>query len=157
MRGLLKDPKNRKRILWCGRVLFFLYMACLIYFLFFSERYGRTLSNREYHYNLELFKEIKRFWTYRKELGLETVVVNLVGNVGVFVPVGMAVPLLYERFRRFPQVALLSFEVSLAAEVIQLVAKVGTFDVDDLLLNTIGGCIGYVLFILCRHIWRKRM
>ena len=148
MRGLLKDPKNRKRILWCGRVLFFLYMACLIYFLIFSERDGRTLSNREYHYNLELFKEIKRFWTYRRELGMETVVVNLVGNVGVFVPVGMAVPLLYERFRRFPQVALLSFEVSLAAEVIQLVAKVGTFDVDDLLLNTIGGCVGYVLFIL---------
>ena len=144
-------------MLWGGRALFYLYMGCLIYFLFFSERYGRTLSNREYHYNLELFKEIRRFWTYRRELGLETVVVNLVGNVGVFVPVGMAVPLLYERFRRFPQVALLSFEVSLVAEVIQLVAKVGTFDVDDLLLNTIGGCIGYVLFILCRHIWRQRM
>ena len=137
-------------------MLFCLYMACLIYFLFFSERYGRTLSNREYHYNLELFKEIKRFWTYRKTLGLETVIVNLAGNIGVFIPVGLAVPLLYARYRSFFQVALLSFEISLVAELIQLMAKVGTFDVDDLLLNTVGGCIGYAIFAWCRRMWRNR-
>lgn len=153
----MKNPKHKKWILWGGRVLFFVYMACLIYFLFFSERYGRTLSNREYHYNLELFKEIKRFWNYREILGVETVIVNLIGNIGVFVPVGLAVPLLYQRYRNFFQVFLLSFEISLAAEVIQLIAKVGTFDVDDLFLNTLGGCIGYALFVLCRHKWRNRM
>jgi len=156
MGRLINNPQKDKRILWGGRVLFWLYMACLIYFLFFSEHYGRTLSNREYHYNLELFKEIKRFWTYRKSLGLESVIVNLAGNICVFIPVGLAVPLLYERFRSFFQVALLSFEISLGAELIQLMAKVGTFDVDDLLLNTIGGCIGYVLFAWCRRKWRDR-
>ncbi len=135
--------------------MFFLYMACLIYFLFFSERYGRTLSDREYHYNLKLFYEIRRFWIYRDVLGPEAVIVNLAGNVGVFIPLGLAVPLLFEHYQRFFQVALLSFEVSLMAEVIQLVAKVGTFDVDDLLLNTIGGCIGYACYFLCCRKWRK--
>ncbi len=139
---------------WGGRILFYLYMASLIYFLFFSERYGRTLSNREYHYNLELFKEIRRFWIYRKTLGWETVFVNLAGNIAVFIPVGLAVPLLYERYRSFFQVALLAFEISLAAVLIQLMTKVGTFDVDDLFLNTVGGCIGYALFVCCCHRWR---
>jgi len=39
-----------------------------------------------------------------------------------------------------------SFEFSLLVETIQLVSKVGSFDVDDLLLNTIGGAIGYLNF-----------
>lgn len=137
-------------------MLFFLYMAGLVYFLFFSERYGRTLSNREYHYNLILFKEIRRFWVHRKILGIEAVLVNLLGNIGVFVPVGLAVPLLFEEHRGFFRTALLAFEISLAAELIQLVAKVGTFDVDDLLLNTIGGCIGYGIFAWCWRKWRNR-
>ena len=153
----MKDSGTKKWMLWGGRVLFVLYMACLIYFLFFSEYYGRTASDREYHYNLKLFQEIRRFWVYRKELGFEAVAVNLVGNVGIFVPVGMALPLVSARCRHFFQVALLCFDISLTAEVIQLVAKVGTFDVDDLLLNTIGGCMGYGLFVLGRYIWRKRM
>lgn len=136
-------------------MLFFLYMACLIYFLFFSERYGRTLSDREYQYNLKLFYEIRRFWIYRDVLGTEAVIVNLAGNVGVFIPLGLAVPLLFERYQRFFQVALLSFEISLMAEVIQLVTKVGCFDVDDLLLNTVGGCIGYACYFLCCRKWRK--
>lgn len=156
MRNLINEPHKKTWVWWGGRVLFFLYMASLIYFLFFSERYGRTLSNREYHYNLKLFKEIRRFWTYRKTLGWEPVVVNLAGNIGVFIPVGLAVPLLYEHCRSFFQVTLLSFEISLGAELIQLMAKVGTFDVDDLFLNTIGGCIGYALFAWCRHRWRGR-
>ena len=150
-----ENNKYRKWILCGGRALFFLYMACLVYFLFFSERYGRTVINQEYRYNLRLFQEIRRFWAHRDVLGPEIVFVNLAGNVGVFVPVGFAVPLLFGRFHKFYQVALLSFEISLLAEVIQLVAKVGTFDVDDLLLNTIGGCIGYACYYLCGRKWRK--
>ena len=39
---------------------------------------------------------------------------------------------------------LYSFELSLLVELLQLVFKVGSFDVDDLLLNTIGGLLGYI-------------
>ena len=35
---------------------------------------------------------------------------------------------------------------SVLVELIQLVSKVGSCDVDDMLLNTLGGIIGYVLF-----------
>lgn len=48
-----------------------------------------------------------------------------------------------------------SFGLSLGVEVFQLLTRVGSFDVDDLLLNTIGGILGYVLFLICNGIRRK--
>lgn len=51
-------------------ILFFLYLAVLTYFLFFSEKYGRT-AEREFSYNLTPFLEIRRFWNYREFLGLK--------------------------------------------------------------------------------------
>ena len=43
---------------------------------------------------------------------------------------------------------LYTFGLSLAIELIQLVSKVGSFDVDDLMLNTLGGVLGYLTFVL---------
>jgi glycopeptide antibiotics resistance protein len=40
-------------------------------------------------------------------------------------------------------------------EVFQLLTRVGSFDVDDLLLNTIGGLAGYILFVICNAIRRR--
>ena len=48
-----------------------------------------------------------------------------------------------------------SLGLSLGVEVFQLLTRVGSFDVDDLLLNTIGGILGYVLFLICNGIRRK--
>jgi len=148
-----KDAIGKLR--WGGRVLLGIYLACLIYFMFFSESYGRTIEQQEYHYNLVLFREIRRFLTYRHELGIGAVLINVVGNVAAFIPFGFAVPAFYPRIRSFVQVMILSFSASLLAETMQLFLKVGCFDVDDLLLNTIGGCIGYLVYLGCRRCWRK--
>lgn len=51
---------------------------------------------------------------------------------------------------------ILGFALSLTVETIQLVCKVGCFDVDDLLLNTIGSALGYVLFLICDKFRRIR-
>ena len=48
--------------------------------------------------------------------------------------------------RRVWRVVLRGFCASLAAETIQLIYKVGTFDVDDLLLNTVGALAGYIVW-----------
>ena len=60
-----------------GKVLFLLYVGFLVYFLFVAEWYGRTEVSEDYRYNLELFKEIKRFITYREQLGIFAVFANL--------------------------------------------------------------------------------
>ena len=61
------DDRKKKRRLIAG-VLFTVYFAVLFYFLFFSEKMGRTYSERAYHYNLVPLKEIMRFIRYRKVL-----------------------------------------------------------------------------------------
>ncbi|ABX43825.1 VanZ family protein [Lachnoclostridium phytofermentans ISDg] len=127
-------------------ILFLVYLACLSYFLFFSERYGRTDSSNGYRYNLVLFREIKRFYTYRKEVGLEGFLVNMVGNVVAFMPFGFCLPMISLKRRGFFSILFWSFGLSLTIETIQLLYQIGTFDVDDLLLNTIGGVLGYISY-----------
>lgn len=53
--------KETKRIIQTlGKVLFVLYVLALIYFLFFSEEYGRVaIEERQYRYNLVPFVEIR--------------------------------------------------------------------------------------------------
>ena len=98
---------------------------------------------QEYHYNLELFKEIRRFWEYRDQVGMFAMFTNLLGNVVIFVPVGFFMPMA-SRYR-----------LSLCVETFQLLTKVGSFDVDDLLLNTIGGLVGYLIFSMCAAVRRR--
>ena len=62
--------------------------------------------------------------------------------------------MVYIKYRiKFIRAAFVSFDLSLAIEIIQLLTRVGSFDVDDLILNTLGGVIGY---ILCAIVWRER-
>lgn len=144
--------KNRKRVRMLGKILFILYIGFLLYFLIFSDWYGRTGGMNEYHYNLVLFKEIKRFWIYREQLGWVSFA-NLFGNVLIFMPFGFFMPMA-SRYRSFFLTLFYSFGLSLLVETFQLFTKVGSFDVDDLLLNTIGGVIGYIFFVICNTIRR---
>ena len=134
--------KHRHRIL--GAVLFVLYLVLLTYFLFFAEEMGRSPDVRaEYSYNLTLFKEIRRFLLYRNILGWRAVFLNIFGNVLAFMPFGFFLPVIWVRTRHWYITVLLSFAMSLLVETMQLVGKVGSFDVDDLFLNTLGGVLGF--------------
>ena len=144
--------KPRKRIL---TILYVLYLCLLFYFLFFSEGFGRTGTSVEYRYNLALFREIKRFYRYRYILGNRAFFINVFGNVIAFMPMGFLQPLLSDRQRRKILVVLNCFIVSLLVETIQLVFKIGCFDVDDMILNTLGGSLGYLCFWVARK-WKKR-
>lgn len=150
------NEKHKKILRICSKVIFGVYIILLIYFLFFAESTGRTFEARTYHYNLVLFKEINRFITYRHSLGLMAVALNLLGNIAAFIPFGMFLPILYRRCRSFLYMTLLTLEFSLFVELLQLVTKVGSFDVDDLLLNTIGGMLGYLTYKVLDMIRRKR-
>ncbi|MGB8452972.1 MAG: VanZ family protein [Anaerocolumna sp.] len=143
---------NRTVIMLVSRVLFVLYIILLAYFLFFSERYGRTITSSEYRYNLVLFKEVRRFILYRKEIGFESFIVNIFGNVLAFAPFGFVLPIISTSNRKLLNITLLSLEFSLTIELIQLIYKVGIFDVDDIFMNTIGGTLGGICFIICHKL-----
>ena len=146
--------RKKKMFRAMGKVLFLLYVIFLIYFLFLAEWYGRTGVSEEYRYNLELFKEIKRFITYREQLGIFTVLTNLAGNIVIFVPYGFFISMA-SRSRGFFKTLFFSMGLSLCVEVTQLFTRVGSFDVDDILLNTVGGVIGYMIFLICNGVRRR--
>ena len=144
---------HKKQIRLLCRVLFALYIAGLVYFLFFAEMLDRTGIERSYRYNLIPFREIRRFIVYADLLGPVAVISNLFGNIAIFMPFGFLIPILGRKKRNFWFTSLLSFALSLAVECIQLVTRTGCFDVDDIFLNTIGGMLGYLVYALVQ---RKR-
>ena len=152
----MKDSTKRK-IKCLSVLLFILYVLLLVYFLFFSEEYGRVATEeRMYRYNLIPFVEIRRFWIYRKQLGVFAVFTNIFGNVIGFIPYGFILPVIAHKCRRGTFIITSGFALSLLVETVQLFARVGCFDVDDLFLNTLGAAIGYLLFVVCNYLRRKR-
>ncbi|MBV7504834.1 VanZ family protein [Bacillus sp. sid0103] len=75
--------------------------------------------------------------------------INLVGNIAVFIPFGMFLVLLSKnKGMSFIGVLARSLSLSLCLECLQVVFSIGIFDVDDLILNTFGGLLGYCVFKL---------
>ncbi|CAI6084112.1 VanZ family protein [Cohnella sp. JJ-181] len=69
---------------------------------------------------------------------------NLFGNIALFAPFGLFLGLFASC--RLPAVLFYALAVSLALESAQLVFAMGSFDVDDLILNALGAAVGYGLF-----------
>jgi len=79
-------------------------------------------------------------------------VVNLFGNVLMFVPLGFLPPLLWKPFQKLWKMLLWGAVIIICVELIQLFALVGNCDIDDLMLNVVGIALGYGLSLLiCRR------
>ncbi len=129
-------------------ILFIIYLIILINVLFLDARYGRITGLKGY--NLEPFRTIKNYLKYS---GTNAIMTNIFGNILAFMPLGFFVPILFRRTRFFILMILISGFVSLAVEVLQYHYAVGSFDVDDIILNTLGGFIGYLIFRICYYIY----
>lgn len=147
---------NKKTGKVIGWGIFLVYIVVIIYFVLFAEMWGRSDISQQYSYNIIPFKEIKRFALNIDKLGWQVVLVNLLGNVVAFIPFGMCLPGLSDDGLTFFSASILTFDFSLAIELMQLVTRVGCFDVDDLILNTAGGMIGYAVYSLYRRMKGKK-
>ena len=150
---------NKKRSKAKSWVCFLAYLLLLGYVVFISSGLGRV-EHEEYRYNLTLFQEIERYYNIGIKTGNWNLFwFNVIGNIVVFLPLGIFLPKLFQRCRKLLTVTVLSLELSLVIEITQLVTKIGSFDVDDLLLNTIGGILGYLIYSIISgitHLFRKR-
>lgn len=108
------------------------------YLAFYSEEKEGYLANAGY--------------VLEHVVGMESFLLNIVGNIVGFMPCGFFLPVISRRSRRWFNTVLLSFLFSLCIETIQLIFKVGSFDVDDMILNTLGGILGYILYKIVQHI-----
>ena len=83
-------------------------------------------------------------------------VTNLFGNVLLFAPFGALLPLCFRRYRGFFKTVATGALAVFAVEILQLFTLRGCFDVDDLLLNTLGMMLGYGLLRLIKSIKKGR-
>ena len=79
---------------------------------------------------------------------------NVIGNVAMFIPSGIVLPIIYKRLGTFVKVLLAGGGISLCIEIIQLPFSVRATDIDVLILNTVGVIVGYGIYALIRYIRR---
>jgi len=79
---------------------------------------------------------------------------NIGGNIIGFIPLGILLPLAWRFAKRWWRLLLVVLCTSLAFELFQLYTGIGVFDIDDLLLNTFGGMIGYLFYLIARRLMR---
>lgn len=137
------------------RVLFFVY-GLLMLWLLFGQRVDSLGQGRPYleqlqsNLNLQPMQTLRLLWNLaQRENGdylVRFAVINLVGNVLMFVPLGYFLPRLHPDLRGFFRTAAVATGIIVAVELFQLFSMLGSCDVDDLILNTAGTVVGYILF-----------
>ena len=135
------------------RFLFLLYCGGMLWLLFFGTRqpnYHNYWAQIEGNYNITPFYTINNYMrVLLKGTNGDLVrhcAINLMGNIALFIPGGYLLPKLFPRLRLFWRFLLLSFGLLFLIESIQLFSLRGKLDVDDLILNLFGMCLGYFLY-----------
>lgn len=71
---------------------------------------------------------------------------ELIFNTLLFVPIGLLLPCVFEKCKRFRTTLLVGFCTTLIIETIQIAAKIGVFETDDIITNTLGAVIGFGIY-----------
>ena len=146
--------KNNRTLM--VRAAFLVYGLVMLYLLF-GQRMGAAPDGTYWgmlraNLNLKPMDTLRRFWWVlhnSTEPGLRNhAVVNLVGNVVMFVPLGLLTPCIWGKMRKFWVHFLCMLLIIVCIEVLQLFTLLGSCDVDDLLLNLSGVITGYGLWKL---------
>ena len=128
---------SSKKISFHEELLNLLFIVCIL--LLFELLTG-TENNSGTGINLVPFSEI-----FRYQVGSKMFIYNTLGNILLFVPYGYFVTR-YINGKSLYQLFIISFVTSLTVEILQV--KLGrSFDIDDVILNVIGGMVGYFLYI----------
>lgn len=121
------------------------YISLVFYFTIIS----RELSD-EYKMELMPFKTIIDFFNVGYEGHGRYILREVLLNIVLLVPVGFMLgfhSFLPKNDINIRKVFLVGFLISLLIETLQLISKTGTFEVDDLIYNTLGCAMGYFICI----------
>ena len=80
------------------------------------------------------------------------IVWNVVGNIAMFIPSGIVLPVVYKNLDSFGKAAAAGAFLSLCIEILQLPFVSRASDVDDLILNTLGVAVGYGIYATVKHL-----
>ena len=122
-------------------LIFIIYILCLFHVVTFQDiNYGTS--------NFTPFKEI-----FRYSIGSDKFIKNILGNILLFAPYGFFASY-YLKNNKFSTITILTLIVSVTIEVVQYyIGRV--FDIDDIILNLLGGILGYLIYVAFEAIRNK--
>lgn len=134
-------------------VLFVIYIAMLFFILFLyggrgGNQFGLEVFSKE-HFDMVNYIPFATIFSFlervnENSINIDIVVRNIAANLMMFIPMGMALPVLFEKkFDKCWKVLLFVAILVLVIETIQFVTFSGLVDIDDLILNVLGAIIGY--------------
>lgn len=126
----------------------------MLWLLFF--RSPHRISEMTYHQQLMQNTNLEPFLTIRNYLYviihrsnpylIRHCVINLAGNILLFIPTGCMMPMAFPKQKKPLLFLLTCLGLILTVELAQLFSLLGSFDVDDIILNMAGLIIGYGLY-----------
>ena len=133
------------------RILFLVYCGLMLWLLFGQRMEGGhldiNLDGNGENLNFVPFETVRLYWHLLQngasQALLRHAIVNLVGNVVMFIPLGFFLPKLWQKQRKLWRTLLTTALIILLVELTQLFTLVGSCDTDDLILNVLGAAIGY--------------
>lgn len=137
--------KNRERFVLYKELLmlsFVIYILCLFQVVTFQDDVSWSTNN------FIPFREILRY-----NMGSRLFFKNVVGNMIMFMPYGFFVSYYLKNKKPF-LTFFLTIVASFSIETVQMVIG-RVFDVDDIILNLIGGILGYFIYKLLKAIGEK--
>ena len=145
------------------RFLFLVYCAVMLWLLF-GRSYG-WIEGMTYQEMLQQNVNLTPLLTIRNylyvifhrsnEALIVHCVINLLGNVFLFIPAGWLLPKIWKKQRNFFLFFLTCTLSILLIELLQLFSLLGSFDVDDLILNLLGMTVGFLFFHICSAFKKK--
>lgn len=147
----IRRSKRGNRTHEIGVILFQLYMIALFSQTIFAFLYTGPVVTRSFsNINLVPFRVFQDNYYAITELQTwEPVLINFLGNIIIFIPIGFMIPLLWKRFNRLWKVGLTGLGISLFIETMQLTQHRSS-DIDDLWLNTLGSIFGCLLYLFIK-------
>lgn len=145
------------------KAVFALY-AILMLWLLFGQRIGRDLFGSYWemlqsNINLIPLQTIRIFINTLSSsdygYALRHAIINLAGNVVMFVPLGFFIPSVFSKNSSFFRSMIICASIVVSIEVVQLFTLLGSCDIDDLILNLIGVAIGYGIYLIILKEARK--
>lgn len=129
--------EDKNKISKFSMSIVFVYYVILLFNMVVFARYDSV-----YGYNFIPFKSI---YGALKSDNLYFMIINILGNLLVFMPLEYFIINLF-KIKKFSLNFMLSFVLILIIEILQLVFKVGVFDIDDILLSVFGMMIFFVIY-----------
>ncbi|MEM6262552.1 MAG: VanZ family protein [Bacteroidota bacterium] len=140
------------RCTWAFHMLLIVYLGVVLYFLFlyqggYFSHVNRLEDDVQHFINLIPFKTITFYishaWEAKGRHNTDReLLLNIFGNILLFFPFGVLVPLVFRKLQKARHLLALALGFSFLLEFAQILFNVGNFDIDDIILNTLGALLG---------------